>query len=194
MTDRPSDRALAQAPNEDALIALFESVYEREWDRAAEESDDRRKAILGPADEHATRMAVRAVVAAAASDGAQAVAVYQRRCTRHTYCGWVEISRSEYEAAESHDGQYAYRVLHETPPSQDAEDAARLATLIRGCDDLLGMLKEACACWDTDQDSKVGKSLMAMAGYVGKYDKRATDFHEALIAARAVVAEDRTDG
>lgn len=71
MTDRPSDRAIAQPPNEDALIALFESVYEREWDRAAEESDDRRKAILGPADEHATRMAVRAVVAAAAPEGAQ---------------------------------------------------------------------------------------------------------------------------
>lgn len=64
-TPNPVRAEQPEGKGEDALIALFNEVYEREWDRAADEADDRAKAIMGPADEHATRMAIRAVLAAA---------------------------------------------------------------------------------------------------------------------------------
>lgn len=127
-------------PSEDDLIALFEIVYEREWDRAAEEADDRKKAILGSADEHATRMAVRAVVSAAAtSEGAQApinaapinsklidaqgavavvASVIVDNYGRHRRIKWMTD-------ADVPVGTNLY-----THPAADAEDAARLDWLI----------------------------------------------------------------
>lgn len=119
-----------QAPDEDALVALFESVYEREWDRAAEEADDRAKAILGPADEHAMRMAVRAVVAAAAApEGAQGeVAMYQvrPRLGDGSWGEWRETSKRYFDDYEDNETGYPpdrweRRKLYTTPPQpQDA--------------------------------------------------------------------------
>lgn len=46
----------------ESLAEQFDEVYEREWTRAADAADDRQKAIMGPADRHATREAIAALL------------------------------------------------------------------------------------------------------------------------------------
>lgn len=121
MTDRPSDRATPRFHGDDGSDRI--SALRREFeDWYVGAAFDYTANPIGSQNCDLQWRAWLASRLAAAPDGVQTV--YQRRCIRHTYCSWVEISRDEYEAAQSHGGQYSYRSLHTAPTSLSDENAA----------------------------------------------------------------------
>lgn len=49
--------------------------------------------------------------------------------------------------------------------------------LLTACHGVVSLAKEAHLNWDADDDAKVGKKLMALAGHIRKYDDRADALH-----------------
>lgn len=62
------------------------------------------------------------------------------------------------------------------------EAAAAVAELVAAVRGIRELAIKASGHWDADEDMKVGKILMAMAGQLPKYDQRADALHAALAA------------
>lgn len=93
------------------------------------------------------------------------------------YTKLIEVLRDQQQCDE--DGHYCI-------VSRQAVDEA-IALLTAQPSDSLDALKSAIEIageihehWDADNDSKVGKMLLALAGHLPKYDKRIDVIHAAL--------------
>lgn len=56
--------------------------------------------------------------------------------------------------------------------------------LLAALKDVVSVAKTAHECWDKDQDSKVGKYLIALSGGLPGYDKRTDEIHRAIASVK----------
>lgn len=82
-----------------------------------------------------------------------------------------------------------------TQPKLLGEAIDTAIALIEMHDEILAALKDSVSVaktardhWDKDQDSKVGKYLIALSGGLPGYDKRTDEIHAAIAKAKAITS------
>jgi hypothetical protein len=86
----------------------------------------------------------------------------------------------EYDDADAYrSAWFMHRLEKVVTEARASLGAAQVPSLdvLRG---VIEMAREAHAHWDADRDSKVGKILLALAGFSERYDKRSDALHAAL--------------
>lgn len=75
-------------------------------------------------------------------------------------------------------------------PHEDGTFRSVAASLLAALEAAVDLAKVTHAAWDSDQDMRVGKNLMALAGYNKKYRADCDTIHETIQMAKEVLATD----
>ena len=96
---------------------------------------------------------------------------------------WIDQDKGSYDYNVKL-GQAVVRVLYASPlkaqPVQPSAKDSEVLVLREALAGAVALAQEAHAHWDADRNSKVGKILLALAGFNAKYDQKADAIHAAI--------------